>query len=191
VETCNLAFEVVQAPLNGTLGPIVGAACTPGSPNSDSATVTYTPNAGFAGNELFTYRTSDGTAVSATVSVAITVTAAPAPNPLHIGDLDGSTSVAGKNWTARVTILVETASHTAVSGAIVTGTWSNGGTSSCTTGATGTCQVQKTKLARSTVPSVTFTVTGVTLAGWTYDLSANHEPDGDSTGTSITILRPS
>jgi hypothetical protein len=37
---------------------------------------------------------------------------------------------------------------------------------------------------------VTFTVSNVTLAGNTYNASANHDPDGDSNGTSITVLQP-
>jgi hypothetical protein len=37
---------------------------------------------------------------------------------------------------------------------------------------------------------VTFTVTSVTLAGSTYTPTANHDPDGDSTGTMITVIRP-
>ena len=190
LETCNLTFQIVQGPLNGSLGAITNQACVAGSPNADSATVTYTPNAGFVGNEQFTYRTSDGVTTSSTVAVAITVAAAPVPNPFHVGDLDRSTTVAGKNWTARVTIRVESGTHVALSGAIVTGTWSNGGTASCTTTAAGTCTVQKTKLSLSGVASVTFTVTNVTRSGGTYVPASNHEPDGDSTGTSIIVNRP-
>jgi hypothetical protein len=37
---------------------------------------------------------------------------------------------------------------------------------------------------------VTFIVTGVTSAGSTYNPAANHDPDGDSTGTSIVIAQP-
>ncbi len=190
VETCNLTFQVVQGPLNGSLSTITNAACVAGSPNADSATVTYTPNAGFVGNEQFTYRTSDGTTTSGTVAVTITVTAAPLPNPFHVGDLDRATSIAGKTWTAKVTIRVESGTHAALSGAIVTGTWSNGGTASCTTNSSGTCTVQKTKLSLSGVASVTFTVTSVTRSGGTYVPGSNHDPDGESNGTAITVNRP-
>jgi hypothetical protein len=40
------------------------------------------------------------------------------------------------------------------------------------------------------VASVTFSVTNVTAAGLAYAPGSNHDPDGSSTGTSITILRP-
>jgi hypothetical protein len=38
--------------------------------------------------------------------------------------------------------------------------------------------------------SVTFTVNNVTRSGFTYQASANHDPDGDSNGTSIIVLQP-
>jgi hypothetical protein len=46
-----------------------------------------------------------------------------------------------------------------------------------------------TKLAK-TIASATFTVTGVTLANSTYTPASNHDPDGDSNGTTIAVLRP-
>jgi hypothetical protein len=38
--------------------------------------------------------------------------------------------------------------------------------------------------------TVTFTVTGASLGGWIYEGSANHDLDGDSSGTVIVIDRP-
>jgi subtilisin len=116
----------------------------------------------------------------------------PPPSVFHIGDLDGSTSTAGKSWTAKVTIRVEDAAHVPLSGVVVAGAWSNGasGSVSCTTTSSGTCTVQKTKLPRATIGSVTFTVTGATRSGFTYAPASNHDPDPDSNGTSIVVLRP-
>jgi hypothetical protein len=37
---------------------------------------------------------------------------------------------------------------------------------------------------------VTFTVTNVQLSGYPYDASANTDPDGDSNGTVVTVVRP-
>ena len=158
-----------------------------------NGTITYTPDAGYSGPDAFGYAASDGTASSNVATVSIAVTAAPPPpSTFHVGDLDGSTSNAGKTWTAKVTIRIESATLVALSNATVTGTWSNGasGTATCKTGTTGTCTVQLAKLTRATVASVTFTVTNVTRSGGTYAPSANHDPDGDSTGTSIIVLRP-
>jgi hypothetical protein len=45
------------------------------------------------------------------------------------------------------------------------------------------------KLAKS-VGSVRFTVTGVTLANSTYTSAANHDPETDSNGTTISVVRP-
>ena len=38
--------------------------------------------------------------------------------------------------------------------------------------------------------SVTFTVTGVSHPSLGYQLGDNHDPDGDSNGTAITVLKP-
>jgi subtilisin len=157
-----------------------------------NGTITYTPDAGYTGPDAFGYTASDGSATSNVATVSITVNAAPPPNPFHIGDLDGSGSNSGKTWTARVTIRVDTATHGPLSGVAVTGSWSNGatGTASCTTTSSGTCVVQITKLARASIASVRFTVTGATRTGYTYTPASNHDPDNDSTGTTIVVVRP-
>jgi subtilisin family serine protease len=157
-----------------------------------NGTITYTPDAGYSGPDAFGYSATDGSATSNVATVSITVTPAPPPNPFHVGDLDRSATIAGKTWTAKVTIRIESAAHVGLGGAVVTGAWSDGtsGTASCTTASNGTCTIQKTKLTRTTVASVRFTVTGVTRTGGTYVPSANHDPDGDSNGTTIVILRP-
>ncbi len=74
-ETCTLTFVApATGPAHGTLGPITDAPCASGSPNSDSATVQYTPALGYSGPDSFTYTVSDGTnpPVSATVTLTVT-----------------------------------------------------------------------------------------------------------------------
>jgi subtilisin family serine protease len=158
-----------------------------------NGTITYTPDAAYTGSDAFGYTASDGVATSNVATVSITVNPATPPT-FHVGDLDGSGSSSGKTWTARVTIRIEDAAHAPLSGVVVTGSWSNGasGTVSCTTTSAGTCTVQKTKLSRAAVGSVTYTVTGATRSGLTYVPGSNHDPDPgpDSNGTSIVVLRP-
>ena len=109
-----------------------------------------------------------------------------APLAMHIGDLDGTRSVSKRTWSAKVTISVHDAFHKPVSGAVVSGNWSPGGSGSCTTGAKGTCTVSASGIPVSTM-SVTFNVGGVAKTGVTYDASKNEDPDGLGTKTSITI----
>ena len=112
------------------------------------------------------------------------------PTPLmHVGDLDGSSAwVTSNRWRAQARITVEDAPHAAVVGATVTGAWTGGKTVTCTTGANGLCTVaNRYRKARA---SATFTVTSVTKGGVSYASGANHDPDGDSTGTAITVARP-
>ena len=176
-------------------GPLVIAsvgAASHGTTAIEAGRVRYTPAADYFGPDSFTYTVSDGDGGTDTGSVAVTVTSVAETNSMHIGDLDGSATVKGKNWTARVTIRVDGATHGAVANATVTGTWSAGATGSvnCRTSVVGVCTVSKASISTS-VASVTFTVTGVTLSGRVYDGAANHDPDGDSTaGTVIVVSRP-
>ncbi|KAF0106149.1 MAG: cold-active alkaline serine protease [Anaerolineaceae bacterium] len=109
---------------------------------------------------------------------------------VYVADLDGTKVVGAKSWTATVTIKVVNANGVAVSGAVVTGAWSGAytGTATCTTGVAGTCSVT-TGAMKLNKTSVTYTVTNVAAAGYTYNAAANSDPDGDSTGTVITILK--
>ena len=75
VETCDLTFSVVTPPSHGTLSVISDNACVAGSPNSDSASVTYTPDANYNGPDSFTYKTNDGALDSNVATVTITVNA--------------------------------------------------------------------------------------------------------------------
>jgi hypothetical protein len=72
-EVCELAFRVEDGPSQGSLGALRDEPCVAGAPNSDQVTVTYTPAAGFAGTDSFTFVADDGTLVSepATVSVVV------------------------------------------------------------------------------------------------------------------------
>ena len=45
-DNCELTFSVVTPPANGSLSALSDQACVPGSPNQDSAGVSYTPAAG-------------------------------------------------------------------------------------------------------------------------------------------------
>ena len=81
-ETCQLTFAIVSPPTNGSLGSITDAACAAGSPNSDTATVVYTPTAGTFGPDSFTYTVSDGTLTSAPATASLTVTQAAANTTL-------------------------------------------------------------------------------------------------------------
>jgi hypothetical protein len=185
-ETCNLTFQIVTPPAHGTLGTPSSIACVSAPPTSDSSKVTYTPASGFSGPDSFSYRVSDGAHWSTPATVSVTV--APAPR-IHVGDIDQSRlNYAGK-WTAIATVRVHTEAEAGQSGVTVAGTWSDGATATgtCKT-TTGGCQV-KLDLPKTTA-TVRFTVTSLTFAGHVNDPAANHDPDGDSDGTTILVIGP-
>jgi serine protease AprX len=113
----------------------------------------------------------------------------PPPSPtVHVGDLDDTSALVSGGWRAQVRILVEDQGQAIVPSAVVTGKWPNGTTGSCTTGTNGMCRISR-KLANSKL-SIMFTVTKVASAVGAYKPTDNHDPDGDSNGTKITLVKP-
>ena len=103
----------------------------------------------------------------------------------HIGDLDRAVTNQGGNWTAHVTLTAHDTFEGRVAGAVVTGFWPSHW-ASCTTNAAGQCTVTRT-MPRS-IRSTTFTINEVS-SPLIYTWTSNHDPDGDSDGTSITVTR--
>ena len=103
----------------------------------------------------------------------------------HVGDLDASIAIQHGTWSVAVTIAVHRADHSPLGSAIVTAVWNNGTSASCTTNAAGTCVISRSAIGLKT--SVTLTVTNV--APDVYSPSSNHDPDGESNGTTITVTR--
>lgn len=99
---------------------------------------------------------------------------------LHVHDLDATGAGAnGPNWDATVTITVTDADENPVEGATVSGSWDDGTGVSCTTGTDGTCEIS-TRFNSRKKTSATFSVTGVSRSGDSYDEPTNHDADGDS-----------
>lgn len=118
-----------------------------------------------------------------------TPTPTPTPMSMHVGDLDRSAVRQVLSWTAKVTITVHNFGERNAPGATVSGSWSNGPSGSCVTTGTGKCTIKQAGILL-TVGSVIFTVDDVTHVTLFYDPAANHDPDGDSDGVSITVYRP-
>ena len=141
------------------------------------------------GSHTLNARATDSGGHAATDSNAVVVQNATVQKTAHIGDLDRTSSNQKNNWTATVTIAAHDANHAVLAGANISGNWSSGGSGSCITGNTGQCTINQAGLVKKTA-SVTFTVTSVTLATFTYAPGTNHDPDGESNGTTVTVPRP-
>ncbi|MBW3576954.1 MAG: choice-of-anchor B family protein [Actinobacteria bacterium] len=156
--------------------------------NEDN-TLTYTPPTDFVGPDAFGYTVSDGNGGTDSAAVEMSVTEA---FILHVGDLDGASVSEGSTWNALVTVEVHDSNDALVDGATVSFSWrterGSEGDATCDTGATGRCTVSVNGLPKRD-GSVTFTVTGVTKTDYAYDGTANHDLDGDSDGTSITVRK--
>ncbi len=189
------AFDVTLQ--DATDGVTIGTQTVPGIAAGASTTLSYSWNtaASSLGAHTLTasHNRADDNAANDQASTTSTVNSASIL--IHIGDLDGTASRnGGGTWSARVEITVHDADHNPLNGATVVGHWSIIGQNSdtCTTGdlgGNGTCVMLFPSLKRS-VTAVNLTVVSVTMAGRTYDRTLNHDPDGDSNGTTIKILRP-
>ena len=110
---------------------------------------------------------------------------------VHISSLSGTASPGSRGrWSVSITIEVRDEANAFVSGAVVSGIWTEGinGSASCTTDGSGTCTIVKNNI-KSDVLSVTFSVADVSAAGYLYD------PDGLLGGTAniastITLSKP-
>ena len=186
--TCNFDGSGSSA-LDGT---ITGYAWDFGDGGTGSGvTVSHTYAA--AGSYTVVLTVTDDAGATGTDSQVVTASV-PAPI-MHVGDLDGqSLKLPKSNWKALVAITVHDAGEGLVDGALVSGTWSQGGavvgSYSCVTGTSGPgrCTIDSGQLPNKQLPA-TFTVDSMTLGGYTYNAAANHDPDGDSNGTSITVSK--
>jgi hypothetical protein len=102
---------------------------------------------------------------------------------IHVGDLSSSTTnaKAGK-WNASVVVTIHDANHSGLSDAVVSLVWSDGQTTTCTTGSDGTCTFNRDYIS-SKLPSLILEVTNVTLSGTEYDPTLNEV-------TNITVNKP-
>jgi serine protease AprX len=114
----------------------------------------------------------------------------PPPPSMHVGDLDDtSITLSSTKWRARAQIRVHDGTHATLSGVVVRGRFGPNGTIvSCTTGTAGACTLKR-DLQRSRL-SIQFVVIGLSKSTYSYVAANNHDPDGDSNGTSIIVTRP-
>jgi hypothetical protein len=148
----------------------------------------------------FLEATTANNSIQTLISIGTTTVTVLAPNCtgtpesriVHVADLDRAAKGKGKSgkWEAFVTVTVRDSAGSPVAGATVSGNWS-GAISRSASGVTGSGGALTLGTGQlSSAPSVTFTVTGVSGSGLTYDSAANTDPDPDSNGTTITIARP-
>ena len=113
---------------------------------------------------------------------------APAPSGVHVGNLVASVEQLGQGAKIKVSVevYVHDSAHSPIEGASVSGQWTGtSGSTSCTTDATSFCTLNTSPIS---VPgSVKFTITGITNNGLDYVPALNHDANGDSNGTSITV----
>lgn len=195
---------VVNAPPTASFTPAcIALACTfngSGSSDTDGTIVSYVWNFGdgtggsgatashtyaAAGTYPLTLTVTDNAAATNSQTQNVTVVAP----EMHVGDLDGASTSTQNTWMATVNLVIHDRSHDGVANVTVTGSWNDGSTASCTTSASGQCVVSRSGIPKKT-NTASFSVTNVTRSPFVYAPAANHDPDGSSSGTTVSIIRP-
>lgn len=132
------------------------------------------------GIHTITASVADNDGLTDTAAITVTVKApAPPGGPIIVSVLEGRAIPVNKNfWKAEAAVTLSPA----LSGAIITGTWSGGLRVSATTDVFGQCVLSSGNLSQKTVAATTFTITDVTLSGYAYDVNQSK--------TSVTISKP-
>ncbi len=106
---------------------------------------------------------TDAGGLTGSASITVVVQEPVSGEFVTVASLAGSSSTINKNfWRANVVVTIDPA----LAGAVVTGVWSSGASASCTTDTSGQCTV--TVNVRTKDSSITYTVSNVALAGYTY-----------------------
>jgi PKD repeat protein len=112
---------------------------------------------------------TDPEGLTGSVSHDVTVAQAPQATTMSVTSFTATSAATGKNtWLAIATAAIGDANGQAVSGAIVSVTWS-AGSATCTTSANGICSVTTGNFNARKVASVELTVTNVVLIGFDWD----------------------
>jgi hypothetical protein len=158
------------------------------------ATLTRTPTPTRTPTQVLT---KTATSSSTPVSIA-TFTRTPTPGSkstpagstqtLGIADLDARSVSLNEASAVEVTVTVYDDTNTPIPNAQVTGLFSNGydGTGTCVTDHSGVCTIVSGSITPGT-PAVTFSITDISHPNLRYNSSKNHDPDGETNGTEITI----
>lgn len=155
---------------------------------NDDNRLTYTPGPGFVGTDHFEYTISDTKGATDTAIVTVTVSDVTASTIVYVADLDGAIQANRNQWRARVSTLIVDGNNQAVSGATVSGSWSDGRTASATTDSQGRSTFTSAWQPNRT-DRIAFTVTNVVASWLTYTPDMNSDPDGGSDGTRITVFK--
>jgi PKD repeat protein len=139
-----------------------------GTSNSENPWHAYTS----AGNFTATLTVTDDRGATGSKSITIAVSNNPSLT-LHVADISMSKVVSRPGTSARAAVTIKGATGAVVPGVLVTGRWSGlvTGTSTLTTGPDGVATFSSKATKKS--GTFTFTVTGVSKSGHTYDPSDN------------------
>ena len=143
-----------------------------------------------AGTYVVTLTVVDNSGETSVASRTLSVAdVPPVARTMHVGDLDLVGASQQTAWTAVVTVTIHDGDHTPLMGATVSGSWSNGPTGSCTTNGVGQCLLSNAAIPKK-IGSITFTAVETTHPTALYRSADNHDPDGDSTGTTVRVRKP-
>jgi hypothetical protein len=139
------------------------------------------------GATLVIWSATDAAGNTGTAAQTVTVIGAAT---MHLGDLDGAPDTQKNQWWVKVIITVHDGNEGPLANVTVSGSWSGAfsGDGVCVTDGVGQCSIESPHVHKK-FDGMTFTVSSVSHATNSYAASDNHDPDGDSSGTAITVTQ--
>jgi PKD repeat protein len=172
--------------------PLAVSFSAAGSSDADGSIVSYTWSFGdgstqsgvtaqrtysTAGTYTATLTVTDNAGLTDSKSVTITAGASGPATTMSVADIAMSLRSSWGRTEAAASVVVRDSSGNPVSGATVSGTWSGAvsGTGSVLTNSSGQADFRSARVRATSGSVFTFTVTGISLSGYTYDPARNVE----------------
>jgi PKD repeat protein len=156
--------------------------------NSSSGVISGTPTVSGVSTVTLSATNAGGTG---TAMLTLTINAITVQKTLHVAAITMSLSTTRNGKAASAMVTVNDGNGAAVAGATVSGSWSGLTTANVSgkTGTAGTVKFTSARIKTTTLSTFTFTVTNISLSGYTYSLNQNAVSSGSINTSGYSVAK--